>query len=53
MINNIVSYKNQFFYINKLYKSFGKFDGMISITSLENENISIRLSISSVSFISN
>ena len=52
MLNSIVLYKNKYFYIDKLYKSYNKYDGMISITCLDNEEYRIRISVSSVLFIS-
>ena len=41
--NQIVIYKDEKYYIDKLYKSYGEFDGMIRIRSVKDERITIRI----------
>lgn len=41
--NQIVIYKDEKYYIDKLYKSYGEFDGMIRIRSIKDERITIRI----------
>jgi len=41
--NQIVIYKDEKYYIDKMYKSYGKFDGMIRIRSVKDERITIRI----------
>ena len=41
--NQIVMYKDEKYYIDKLYKSYGEFDGMIRIRSVKDERITIRI----------
>lgn len=41
--NQIVIYKDEKYYIEKLYKSYGEFDGMIRIRSVKDERITIRI----------
>lgn len=40
--NQIVIYKDDKYYIDKLYKSYGEFDGMIRIRSIKDERVTIR-----------
>lgn len=42
-INQIVIYKDEKYYIDKLYKSYGEFDGMISIRNIKDERVTIRI----------
>lgn len=42
-INQVVLYKDEKYYIDKLYKSYGEFDGMIRIRSVKDERITIRI----------
>ena len=42
-INQIVIYKDEKYYIDKLYKSYGEFDGMIRIRSVKDERVTIRI----------
>lgn len=41
--NQIVIYKDEKYYIDKLYKSYGEFDGMIRIRSIKDERVTIRI----------
>ena len=41
--NQIVIYKDEKYYIDKLYKSYGEFDGMIRIRSIKDDRITIRI----------
>ena len=41
--NQIVIYRDEKYYIDKLYKSYGEFDGMIRIRSIKDERITIRI----------
>ena len=40
LLNSIVSYKDCFYYIDKLYKTNGVYDGVVRIRSIE-DNFSI------------
>lgn len=42
-INQIVMYKDEKYYIDKIYKSYGEFDGMIRIRSINDERVTIRI----------
>ena len=42
-INQVVLYKDEKYYIDKMYKSCGEFDGMIRIRSIEDERVTIRI----------
>lgn len=42
-INQIVIYKDEKYYIDKLYKNYGEFDGMVRIRSIKDERITIRI----------
>ena len=42
-INQIVIYKYEKYYIDKLYKSYGEFDGMVRIRSIKDERVTIRI----------
>lgn len=37
LLNAIVSYKDNFYYIDKLYKTNGVYDGVVRIRSIEDE----------------
>ena len=41
--NQIVIYKDEKYYIDKLYKSYGEFDGMVRIRSIKDERVTIRI----------
>lgn len=41
--NQIVIYKDENYYIDKMYKSYGEFDGMIRIRSIKDERVTIRI----------
>lgn len=38
LLNAIVSYKDCFYYIDKLYKTNGVYDGVVRIRSIEDES---------------
>ena len=42
-INQIVIYRDEKYYIDRLYKSYGEFDGMVRIRSLNDERVTIRI----------
>ena len=42
-INQVVLYKDEKYYIDKMYKSYGEFDGMIRIRSIKDERVTIRI----------
>lgn len=41
--NQIVIYKDEKYYIDKMYKSYGEFDGMIRIRGIKDDRVSIRI----------
>lgn len=41
--NQIVIYKDEKYYIDKMYKSYGKYDGMVRIRNIKDERITIRI----------
>lgn len=65
LLNAIVSYKDCFYYIDKLYKTNGVYDGVVRIRSIEDESsiednfsiednsITIRIMLSALTKVSN
>ena len=43
VLHSIVSYKGCFYYIDKLYKTNGVYDGVVRIRSIEDDSITIRI----------
>ena len=53
LLNSIVSYKDCFDYIDKLYKTNGVYDGVVRIRSIEDEYITIRIMFNALTKVSN
>ena len=53
LLNAIVSYKDCFYYIDKLYKTNGVYDGIVRIRSIEDESITIRIMLNALTKVSN
>ena len=59
LLNTIVSYKDCFYYIDKLYKTNGVYDGVVRIRSIEDESsiednsITIRIMFNALTKVSN
>ena len=53
LLNAIVSYKDSFYYIDKLYKTNGVYDGVVRIRSIEDESMTIRIMFKALTKVSN
>ena len=59
ILNSIVSYKDCFYYIDKLYKTNGVYDGVVRIrsiaddSSIEDNSITIRIMFNALTKVSN
>ena len=53
LLNAIVRYKDCFYYIDKLYKTNGVYDGVVRIRSIEDDSITIRIMFSALTKVSN
>ena len=53
LLNSIVSYKDNFYYIDKLYKTNGVYDGVVRIRSIEDESTTIRIMFKALTKVSN
>ena len=59
LLNSIVRYKDCFYYIDKLYKTNGVYDGVVRIRSIEDESsiednsITIRIMFKALTKVSN
>ena len=59
LLNAIVSYEDSFYYIDKLYKTNGVYDGVVRIRSIEDESsiednpITIRIMFKALTKVSN
>lgn len=53
LLNAIVRYKDCFYYIDKLYKTNGVYDGVVRIRSIEDEYITIRIMFNALTKVSN
>ena len=53
LLNSIVSYKDCFYYIDKLYKTNGVYDGVVRIRSIEDDSITIRIMFKALTKVSN
>ena len=53
LLNTIVRYKDCFYYIDKLYKTNGVYDGVVRIRSIEDESITIRIMFKALTKVSN
>ena len=59
LLNSIVSYKDCFYYVDKLYKTNGVYDGVVRIrsvadnSSVEDEDVTIRIMFKALTKVSN
>ena len=53
LLNAIVRYKDCFYYIDKLYKTNGVYDGVVRIRCIEDEDVTIRIMFSALTKVSN
>ena len=53
LLNAIVRYKDCFYYIDKLYKTNGVYDGVVRIRSIEDTSITIRIMFKALTKVSN
>ena len=53
LLNAIVSYKDCFYYIDKLYKTNGVYNGVVRIRSIEDNSITIRIMFKALTKVSN
>ena len=53
LLNAIVRYKDCFYYIDKLYKTNGVYDGVVRIRSIEDTSITIRIMFKALVKVSN
>ena len=53
VLNSIVRYKDNFYYIDKLYKTNGVYDGVVRIRSIEDESVTIRIMFNALTKVSN
>ena len=53
VLHSIVSYKDSFYYIDKLYKTNGVYDGVVRIRSIADESITIRIMFKALTKVSN
>lgn len=53
VLHSIVRYKDNFYYIDKLYKTNGVYDGVVRIRSIEDEDVTIRIMFKALTKVSN
>ena len=53
LLNAIVRYKDCFYYIDKLYKTNGVYDGVVRIRSIKDDSITIRITFNALTKVSN
>ena len=53
VLHSIVRYKDNFYYIDKLYKTNGVYDGVVRIRSIEDTSITIRIMFNALTKVSN
>lgn len=53
LLNAIVRYKDCFYYIDKLYKTNGVYDGVVRIRNIEDELTTIRITFNALTKVSN
>ena len=53
LLHAIVRYKDCFYYIDKLYKTNGVYDGVVRIRSIEDNSITIRIMFNALTKVSN
>ena len=53
LLNSIVRYKDNFYYIDKLYKTNGVYDGVVRIRSIEDESVTVRIMFKALTKVSN
>ena len=53
VLHSIVRYKDCFYYIDKLYKTNGVYDGVVRIRSITDDSITIRIMFKALTKVSN
>lgn len=53
LLHSIVKYKDNFYYIDKLYKTNGVYDGVVRIRSIKDESTTIRIMFKALTKVSN
>ena len=53
VLHSIVRYKDNFYYIDKLYKTNGVYDGVVRIRGIEHNSITIRIMFKALTKVSN
>ena len=53
LLNSIVRDKDNFYYIDKLYKTNGVYDGVVRIRSIADNSITIRIMFKALTKVSN
>ena len=53
LLNAIVGYKDNFYYIDKLYKTNGVYDGVVRIRNIEDDSMTIRIVFKALTKVSN
>ena len=53
VLHSIVRYKDNFYYIDKLYKTNGVYDGVVRIRSIADEYVTIRIMFKALTKVSN
>ena len=53
LLNCIVRYKDNFYYIDKLYKTNGVYDGVVRIRSIEDNSVTVRIMFKALTKVSN
>ena len=53
VLHSIVRYKDNFYYIDKLYKTNGVYDGVVRIRCIEDEDVTIRIMFKALTKVSN
>ena len=53
LLNAIVRYKDCFYYVDKLYKTNGVYDGVVRIRCIEDNSITIRIMFNALTKVSN
>ena len=53
VLHSIVRYKDCFYYIDKLYKTNGVYDGVVRIRNIEDDSITIRIMFNALTKVSN
>ena len=53
VLHSIVRYKDNFYYIDKLYKTNGVYDGVVRIRCIEDDDVTIRIVFNALTKVSN